>query len=63
MIGRVGSASEGSVSISMSYPEVAGAEFWSLSKYGIQFWQATAPYRLGRYYPAPRRRTLQGWSF
>ena len=62
-VGRIGSASEGSVSISMDYPQIAGAEFWGQSKYGMQFWQATARYRLGKYFPAPPRgRYLYGWS-
>lgn len=52
-VGRLASASEGSVSVSFVYPEVAGAEWYALTKYGLQFWQATKQYRMGKYFPGP----------
>lgn len=52
-VGRVSSATEGSVSVSFDYPMVAGAEFYGLTKFGAMFWAATARYRMGRYFPAP----------
>lgn len=54
LVGRISSATEGSVSVSVDYPQVAGAEWFSLTKYGLMYWQATAMYRKGRYYPAPQ---------
>lgn len=54
VVGRVSSASEGSVSVSFDYPTSAGSEWYNLTKYGAAFWAATARYRMARYYPAPR---------
>lgn len=53
-VGRLTSASEGSVSVSVTYPEVVGAEWYNLTKFGAAYWAATARYRMARYYPAPR---------
>jgi hypothetical protein len=54
LVGRISSATEGSVSVTVDYPQVAGAEWYSLTKYGLQFWSATARYRRGGlYFPGP----------
>ena len=50
-VNRISSASEGSVSVSYDIPTVAGAEWFTLTKYGWMFWQATAVYRTFRYIP------------
>ena len=65
MVGRIGSATEGSVSVTMDYPQVAGAEWFGLSKFGQLFWQMTAAYRTARYIPGPqysRNRAFYGWG-
>lgn len=53
LIGRISSASEGSVSVSVVYPDIAGAEWYTQTKYGAAFWEATKQYRMGRYFPGP----------
>ncbi len=50
-VNRISSASEGSVSVSYDIPTVAGAEWFTLTKYGWMYWQATAVYRTFRYIP------------
>jgi hypothetical protein len=55
-VGRVSSASEGSVSASMDMGQQSkGAAFWLQTQYGAAYWQATAAYRTLRYV-LPRRR-------
>lgn len=55
-VGRVSSASEGSVSASMDMGQQSkGAAFWMQTQYGAAYWQATAAYRTMRYV-LPRRR-------
>lgn len=56
MVGRVSSATEGSVSISSDYGAVSESEaFWLQSQYGAIFWQMTRGLRTMRYVaPAPR---------
>lgn len=53
-VGRVGSASEGSVSVSFvnEYPP-GSAQYFQQTKYGAAFWQATAAYRRFRYRRGP----------
>jgi hypothetical protein len=54
-VGRVSSASEGSVSASMDMGQQSkNAAFWLQTQYGATFWQATAKYRTMRYV-LPRR--------
>lgn len=53
-VGRLSSASEGSVSASFDYgTQSASAAYWLQTPYGAQYWQATAPYRTMRYIAAP----------
>lgn len=59
LIGRISSATQGSVSVSADMGPVSGSEAWFLqTRYGAAFWQATAAYRTFRYVPgasnAPR---------
>lgn len=51
LVGRISSAGEGSVNVSVDYPQTPGAEWFTQTQWGAMFWQATAVYRLGRYYP------------
>lgn len=56
LVGRISSASEGSVSVSVDLPggESGPTEaFFSQTKYGFMFWAATAQYRTARYAAQP----------
>ena len=56
LVGRVSSASEGSVSVSTDYQVTKGAEWFAQTPYGAAAWQAMAAYRTFRYIPGPGRR-------
>ncbi|NNS07336.1 DUF4054 domain-containing protein [Erwinia sp. JH02] len=52
MVGRISSASEGSVSVSSDAGQVEFRYMWyTQSQYGMEFWQATKVYRMANYYP------------
>ena len=51
LVGRISSATQGSVSVSTELNTPVGAAFWAQSKYGLSFWQATARFRTFRYVP------------
>lgn len=52
LVGRVASASEGSVSVSTGEVPVTGSSWWYFqTPYGAAYWQATAPFRSFRYVP------------
>jgi Protein of unknown function (DUF4054) len=55
IVGRIDSATEGSVSVAASYSSVVGQSqaFFIQTKYGAQFWQETAQYRTFHYVGAP----------
>jgi Protein of unknown function (DUF4054) len=57
LVGRVSSASQGSVSLSTDAAGIPGSAAWfAQSPYGFSFWQATIPFRLGGHYrPGPQR--------
>ncbi len=55
-VGRVSSASEGSVSASLDMGTTSNASAWWLqTSYGASYWNGTAKYRTMRYARAPRR--------
>jgi hypothetical protein len=55
-VGRVSSASEGSVSASLDNGSQPGtAAWWMQSQYGASYWNATASFRTFRYAQAPNR--------
>lgn len=54
-VGRVSSASEGSVSASMEYAAPGTAAWLTQSQWGAAFWQATAYLRSFRYRPQATR--------
>ena len=55
MVGRVASATEGSVSVSTDMPTLPGSAAWfAQTAPGLSAWQAMAPYRMFRYIPPPR---------
>lgn len=50
MVGRVSSATEGSVSISADYGPTSGSAAWFLqTQYGAMYWQAISSLRMFRY--------------
>lgn len=50
LVGRIASASEGSVSVSAEMPNQArGSAYYLQTKYGAQYWQSTARFRQARY--------------
>ncbi|EKT3011237.1 DUF4054 domain-containing protein, partial [Salmonella enterica] len=52
LVGRITSASEGSVSVSVDNSGSNDASWWYLqTPYGAAYWQATAPYRSMQYHP------------
>ena len=55
LVGRISSASEGSVSVSMDFPTTPSNAWFMQTSYGAAFWQATAQYRTMRYLPGPQR--------
>ena len=60
--GRIASASEGSVSASFDMNVPPGtAQWFAQTKYGLDYWAAMAPYRMGRYRPGPRRSFSPRW--
>jgi len=63
LVGRITSATEGSVSVSVAYPEVAGAEWFNQTRYGAMFWTATKQYRTAQYFPGPGAACGRRWPF
>jgi len=52
MVGRIASASEGSVSVSSDMgPTEFRYAWYTQSPYGMDYWQATKVYRMANYYP------------
>ena len=53
LVGRIASATEGSVSVSVDTGALPGSAAWfQQTKYGLSYWQATAGYRTMRYVPS-----------
>lgn len=52
-VGRVNSATEGTVSIGLEYGVPGTAAWFQQSQYGAAFWQATIALRSFRYIPRP----------
>lgn len=54
LVGRIDSATQGSVSVTAVMDTVPGTAAWFVqTKYGAAYWQATAAYRTMRYFPRP----------
>lgn len=54
LVGRVTSATEGSVSVSVDAGTAAGSQAWyMMTRYGALYWAATGFLRRGRYIPGP----------
>ena len=61
VVGRISSASEGSVSVQTDnqYPP-GSAQWWQQTKYGSDYWNATKSYRTMRYRASPGRPLFSG---
>jgi hypothetical protein len=57
MVGRISSATEGSVSVSTEYPTNPNNAWFLQTQWGAIYWQATLPYRSFRYRARPTRIT------
>lgn len=56
LVGRISSATEGSVTVQASMDAQPGsAAWWQQTKYGAAYWAATSHYRTARYRPGPQR--------
>lgn len=65
MVGRISSASQGSVSISSEYGSSSEMGNWfNQTRFGAEFWMLTAKYRTFRYVPPVRRGGFysRGWQ-
>lgn len=54
IVGRINSATEGSVSVSAEFPTTIEGAWFNQTKYGAQFWAMTAAIRTMHYVPAPQ---------
>ncbi len=65
LVGRINNATEGSVTVATDLTVPAGtAQWFAQSKYGLDYWAASAPYRTMRYLRGPRRNfgpIFPGW--
>jgi len=54
-VGRVSSATQGSVSVNLDFTPKGGAlaQWWNQTQYGAQFYAATLRYRTATYFPPP----------
>lgn len=50
LVGRINSATEGSVTVSAEYESTMNSTWFDQTPYGAAFWQATAAFRLGGHY-------------
>lgn len=60
IVGRISNASQGSVSVTTEMNLPGSAAWFAQTKYGVAYWQATAPYRTMRYMPG-RQRQFDPW--
>ena len=59
LVGRIDSATQGSVTVSVKMPEGIGLAGWlQQTPYGAAFWAATARYRAAQYIVPRRRRSF-----
>jgi hypothetical protein len=55
LVGRVSSASEGSVSVSVDFPSSPNGAWFNMTPWGALYWQATASLRTMQYRGGPTR--------
>lgn len=53
IVGRINSASQGSVSVGAEMPSTPNAAWWNQTPFGAAYWQVSAPFRTMRYLPGP----------
>ncbi len=58
LVGRVSSAGQGSVNVATEMPMSEQSAYFKQSRYGVDFWQATAGYRAGGFYRAGPQRNF-----
>ncbi len=65
VVGRINSATEGSVSVQAAYSNNVSEQmaFFIQSKYGALYWTATAPFRTMRYMPNKNRGVVGPYGF
>lgn len=51
LVGRISSATEGSVSVGIDFPVTPSNAWFVQTQYGAAYWQLALPFRLGRYAP------------
>jgi hypothetical protein len=63
LVGRISNATEGSVTVQaeMNQATTGSEDWWRQTKYGADYWAASAPYRTMRYKAPPRRQF--DWPF
>lgn len=55
LVGRISDVSEGSVSVSTDVTGLPGTAVWfAQTRYGLNAWQAMAPFRTGMFIPPPQ---------
>ena len=62
IVGRIASATQGSVTTALELDVPGSAAWWAQTAFGLNAWQALAPYRVAAYLPAPQI-PLQAQSF
>jgi hypothetical protein len=55
LVGRISSAGQGSVNVSVDMPSNPNAAWYMQTQYGATFWQLTTQIRMALYVPGPRR--------
>jgi hypothetical protein len=64
LVGRISSASEGSVSVSTDNgPPSQSAAWFQQTKYGAEYWQLTVGLRSARYVPGYPQRPIYPWPY
>ena len=63
LVGRISSASEGSVSVSTENAGATASSAWyQQTQYGATYWSLTAQFRTMRYVPGPQR-NMDPWGY
>jgi hypothetical protein len=62
LVGRISSATEGSVSVSTEMTAPGSAGWWATTRYGYECWSAMAPYRTFHYAANPRPVVQPRWT-
>jgi hypothetical protein len=63
LVGRISSANEGSVSVTVDFTPENAEQWFAQTKYGAAFWAATRAYRMMIYVPGPRARRIGGIGY